>query len=178
MKSRALAGLVAGFSATIPMTLAMHWMHRRLPEHQRHSLPPRKITMAAARKADIHHEMSEPTRTLATYAAHFGFGATAGTLMGAVFHKLPGPPLLRGIGTGLCVWAGSYLGWLPAAGLHRAATREPPPRNALMIVAHIIWGAAAGGIMQMLEHADGSAVTRSAANTPTSSAHIPATWQR
>ncbi len=54
------------------------------------------------------------------------------------------PPALAGAGFGLAVWAGSYLGWLPAAGILRPATEHPPRRVALMIAAHLVWGASAG----------------------------------
>jgi len=50
----------------------------------------------------------------------------------------------------LCVWAGSYLGWLPALDLHPSAGRQPAPRNAAVIVAHLIWGAAAGALISSL----------------------------
>jgi putative membrane protein len=42
------------------------------------------------------------------------------------------------------VWAGSYLGLLPVLGILSPATRHPTGRNALMIAAHIIWGATLG----------------------------------
>ena len=37
-------GAMAGFLATIPMTIAMELLHRRLPWTQRYPLPPREIT--------------------------------------------------------------------------------------------------------------------------------------
>jgi len=48
------------------------------------------------------------------------------------------------VGYGLVVWAGSYLGLLPAVGLHRPATREPAGRNGMMIGAHVVFGAVLG----------------------------------
>jgi hypothetical protein len=44
----------------------------------------------------------------------------------------------------MAVWAGSYLGLLPAAGILPSATRDYPERNAVMIGAHVVWGAALG----------------------------------
>ncbi|MCA1636528.1 MAG: hypothetical protein LC802_23280 [Acidobacteria bacterium] len=50
----------------------------------------------------------------------------------------------------MAVWAGSYLGWLPAAGILRPATEHPPRRTALMIAAHVVWGVAAGLVVESL----------------------------
>jgi hypothetical protein len=64
---------------------------------------------------------------------------------------VPGPRVVSGIGWGLFVWAGSYLGLLPALDLHEPATQHPAERNILMIVAHIIWGATLGALFKWHE---------------------------
>jgi len=46
------------------------------------------------------------------------------------------------------VWGGSYLGLLPSLGILRPATDHPAQRNALMIAAHLVWGATLGGALQ------------------------------
>jgi hypothetical protein len=51
---------------------------------------------------------------------------------------------------GLAVWAGSYLGWLPAAGVLPPATEEPAGKNAVMILAHVACGAALGVLTDRL----------------------------
>jgi uncharacterized membrane protein YagU involved in acid resistance len=61
---------------------------------------------------------------------------------------------LKGALTGLAVWAGSYLGWLPAAGILRPATRHPWRRNLLMIIAHVIWGVTLGEVVRKLTESD------------------------
>lgn len=40
------------------------------------------------------------------------------------------------------VWLVSYVGWLPTAQLFPSAQRVTLARNALMIAAHVVWGAA------------------------------------
>src|SRR5215213_5178472 len=77
-------GATSGLFATAPMTAAMVAMHRGLPLHERHSLPPRHITMRAAKKVGLRKHMGEPERAGATLAAHFGYGTAMGTLLGAV----------------------------------------------------------------------------------------------
>lgn len=43
-----LSGAIAGLGATVPMTMVMETIFRRLPWHQRYPLPPRKVTMELA----------------------------------------------------------------------------------------------------------------------------------
>jgi putative membrane protein len=48
----------------------------------------------------------------------------------------------------------SYLGLLPALGILRPATEHPERRNALMIVAHLIWGSITGLIVARMQPHD------------------------
>jgi uncharacterized membrane protein YagU involved in acid resistance len=54
----------------------------------------------------------------------------------------PRPSLAAGAAAGVTIWAGSYLGWIPAVGLLTPATEHPARRNGMMIAAHLVWGAA------------------------------------
>ena len=144
--TRAAAGAAAGFAATGPMTLVMAGVREALPEDEQHSLPPRIVTERAAQEAGLAHRMDEPEKKVATTAAHFGFGA----VYGAVAPALPFDPVLTGVAWGLGVWAGSYLGWLPAAGLHPPAHRESTGRNAMNVGAHVVWGAVLGLLTDQL----------------------------
>jgi len=139
-----LLGALAGLAATVPMSLAMKAMHEQLPEHEQYPLPPRAVTMEVAERAGVRGQLGEEERQAATWASHFGYGAACGALYGALAAGRDVPPLAAGVGFGLAVWAGSYLGWLPAAGIIRPATEHPPRRNALMIAAHVVWGATTG----------------------------------
>ena len=49
------------------------------------------------------------------------------------------------------MWAASYLGWIPAAGLLKPATEHPARRNFMMIAAHLVWGAALALALKELE---------------------------
>ena len=144
-----MVGAAAGLAATLPMTAAMQLMHRRLPVHERYPLPPRRITMRAADKAGVRPHVDEPQRLGLTMAAHFGYGTAVGALFGLFAPRRPAEAAAAGAGFGLLVWTVSYLGLMPALDLHRPATREPAGRNALMIAAHLVWGATAG----LLTHA-------------------------
>ena len=88
--------------------------------------------------------LDEPEKRAATLAAHFGYGAAMGGIFAMLAPRTPGHPVPKGIAWGLIVWATSYLGLLPATGLHEPATRHPRERNILMILAHVIWGGSLG----------------------------------
>jgi uncharacterized membrane protein YagU involved in acid resistance len=153
--TRSLAGAAAGLTATGPMTLFMEAARPLLhPAHQE-PLPPRRVTERAAAKVDLHDDMTEPEKKAATGVAHFAYGAGAGAVYGAVSPLMPFGPVLNGVAYGLGVWAGSYLGLMPALGLHPPATREPAGRNALMIGAHVVWGAVLGLVTEQFVGQDG-----------------------
>lgn len=141
---RLTSGALAGLTATGPMTVAMEAMHDQLPWHERYHLPPRQITLRAMRKSGITPPRKESSRYGATMVSHFGYGTSVGAIYGLAEPYLPGPPAAKGIAYGLAVWAGSYLGLLPALGLLSPATRHPARRNLLMIAAHVIWGGVLG----------------------------------
>jgi hypothetical protein len=140
-------GAAAGCLATVPMTWAMEVLHRRLPREERYPLPPRQITMRLVEEAGGEDQPDEPERRDLTLLAHFGMGTAAGALYGLVAHRQPLPGPVAGAGFGLAVWAGNYLGLLPALGILCPATEHPPRRTALMIAAHLVWGAVTGAIL-------------------------------
>jgi uncharacterized membrane protein YagU involved in acid resistance len=146
--NRILLGALAGLAATVPMTLAMKLMHEQLPREEQYPLPPRQVTEGLAEKAGVREHMDEEERVAATWVSHFAFGAASGALYGALSgERLDEHPLAAGAGFGVAVWAGSYLGWLPAAGIISPATEHPARRNALMIAAHLVWGATAAAAL-------------------------------
>jgi hypothetical protein len=155
MPNSLTTGLLSGLAATLPMTCVMELLHRALPIHERYPLPPRQITQRMTRKVGVEHELDESSKTGLTLVSHFAYGAAAGGLYAEIadqlrqpLRQIPLPPAARAasLGTlyGLLVWSVSYLGLLPAAGILSPATRHPARRNALMIVAHLIWGATLG----------------------------------
>lgn len=95
-------------------------------------------------KAGIAPERLPPAgREGLTVAAHLAYGAAAGALLGLLRPR----GALQGAGWGVLLWTVSYLGWVPATGIGRAAFEEPARRNALMIAAHIVWGGVAAALL-------------------------------
>ena len=135
--SAVVRGAVAGIVATGAMSAVMLAFRRQMGEQ-----PPDEIVSDAAHAAGL-----DPTETqedvLASFA-HAAFGATNG----AVFALLPryGPAPLRGVAQAMAVWAVSYQGWVPALGILPAATRDKPGRPAVMIAAHVVFGAVLGAV--------------------------------
>jgi uncharacterized membrane protein YagU involved in acid resistance len=128
----------------------MNLMHRRLPNRQRYSLPPHLITMRLARALGIHRKLDHRERHALTLVNHYAYGTAAGSLFGLIAPRRRGAAVTAGIGYGLFVWAGSYLGLLPALGILTPATKHPAKRNALMILAHVVWGATLGLLVSAL----------------------------
>jgi putative membrane protein len=140
---REFAGSIAGFLATAPMTVAMMAMHRALPHQDQEPLPPRQITDNAAAQAGVDIG-DEDTRNATALGAHFAYGASVGALYGPFAGSSGLPSAVEGMLYGVAVWGGSYLGILPGAGLYRSAKDESAPRNAMIIAAHLLWGASLG----------------------------------
>ncbi len=148
--NRILLGALAGLAATAPMSLAMKLMHEQLPEHEQYPLPPRAVTMEIAEEAGVKEKLDEPEREGLTWAAHFAYGAGCGAVYAPLARRSGLPPVLSGAAFGVAVCAGSYRGWLPAADIIRPATEHPPRRTALMIAAHVVWGATTGLVVNAL----------------------------
>jgi uncharacterized membrane protein YagU involved in acid resistance len=142
-----VSGALAGLAATVPMTGVMEVLHRRLPPQERYPLPPREISDKVMEEAGIDNHLDEQERKNLALLSHFAYGATVGALYGPLSRVSPLPPVLSGVAYGLCVWAGSYLGLLPALGILRPATEHPPRRTALMIAAHVVWGSVLGALV-------------------------------
>ena len=151
MMREVIEGSLAGLIATAPMTWTMRAAEELVPRSSQGRLPPRQITERVLDKAGVQHRLDEDERSAVSVAAHYGFGTAAGCLLGLA--AATGPSLPRpaaGVLVGLTVWAGSYLGWLPATGIRRSARREPVGRNVQMIAAHVVWGCVAGALLDRL----------------------------
>lgn len=152
--NRIFAGLLGGCVATAPMTLLMELWHRQLPAREQYPLPPREITNRLADEAGVEPMLDEGQLDALTLASHFAYGAGAGAIYASISPKLPGAPVLKGAAFGLLLWIVSYLGWLPMTGMLRSASQHPPRRNALMIVAHLLWGGGVGVLVERLSSSE------------------------
>ncbi len=145
-----LKGTLAGFVATLPMTIFMLATQRFLPKRQQYRLPPEMITSELAHRAHVRHHLNKQLILGATTVSHFGYGAAMGAAYGPLHKRVPLPTIAQGVLFGLVVWAASYLGLLPLLGISASGDREPLRRNLMMIAAHIVWGASMGAAARLL----------------------------
>jgi hypothetical protein len=143
---------LAGLAASVPMGLAMIGMNRVLTRHAPKPEPPKQITAKMARRAGV-EEVVRPGFTWgpATWLAHVGYGAATASLYPVITRRLPLPDALRGMVYALGIWAGSYLGWLPAFNILPSAVHQPARRNAMMITSHLIWGSLTGLLVKLFQ---------------------------
>jgi uncharacterized membrane protein YagU involved in acid resistance len=145
-----IKGAIAGFVATASMSISMLVGWRLLPEREKHPLPPRLITEEITERAGIEDYLTENELIGLTILSHFGYGALFGSIYALFDERISIRSSLKGALAGLALWVGSYLGWLPAMGILRPATRHPWRRNLLMILAHIVWGVTLGEVTRKL----------------------------
>lgn len=145
-----LRGALAGLTATVPMTIFMQAVWRRLPVREMNPLPPRRITRRLLREFGLHERVNQSNEQVLTWLLHFLFGAATGAMYGILDDKIPGDEDVKGLLAGTAVWSGSYLGWIPLLGILPPATKHPWRMNVLMIVAHFIWGLTLGRITNLL----------------------------
>jgi uncharacterized membrane protein YagU involved in acid resistance len=154
---RYLTGAAAGLLATAPMTVWMAAARRWLPWRSQEPLPPRQITHNALQSVELTDNVSKDQEAILTAVNHFAYGAGAGALYGRLHTDGSAPAAaMSGAIYGLGVWSGSYFGLMPAMGLYRSAANETAERNALMIIAHIVWGGSLGLFTHALLHRRGA----------------------
>lgn len=153
-----LAGALAGFVASVPMAFVMMGLNRYLPVGSRswpeklRPLPPKEIVVETAARADVEKVVTPGKQwDAATWLGHLAYGSATASLFPLATRPLPLPYIPRGMLFALGVWAGSYLGWLPALGILPPATKQTPRRNAVMILSHLSWGSLLALFTQMFE---------------------------
>lgn len=127
--NKILIGALAGFAATIPMTVLMLEWHRRLPVEERYPLPPREIFDELTERAKLNDDLTENQKTNLSLAGHFAYGTITGAFYVPLIAALSDKPnIINGAVYGATVWAVSYLGWLPVFQILKPATDHPAER--------------------------------------------------
>ncbi len=130
---------VAGLVAAGPMLLVMEALKR--PESP---VPPHRVGLRIGATAGVVQPMTPLERRVFTGVSHFAYGAGAAAPFGLVTPRGPAAGAVAGAAWGLAVWAASYSGWLPAAGILPPPWRRSTRRNANLIAAHVAWGVLVG----------------------------------
>lgn len=115
-------------------------------------LPPHDIADDTVNRTAARDDVDQGGRDALGWIFHFVFGAASGAMFAVVRRvvRLPGPAALHGIPYALGIWAVSYLGWVPALGFLPPATRDEPGRPPTMILAHVVFGAITGALLERL----------------------------
>jgi uncharacterized membrane protein YagU involved in acid resistance len=145
-----IRGALAGALATVPMSVVMLLLWRGLPRRQRYPLPPWLITSNLLGQVGLKRKTSRDATTFLTWLLHFSYGGAVGALFVPLQRALRVPAVLLGPLYGIIVWVGSYKGLLPMFNLLSDASRHPDKRNAVMIAAHLVWGAFTGLLVASL----------------------------
>jgi uncharacterized membrane protein YagU involved in acid resistance len=134
-------GMLAGLAGTVLMTGVIYAGKLlgllRTP-------PPKEITSRAAADAGAHPSGGD--FSLAWVAAHFGIGAVLGAAYPWVRGAYPGTPAVAGSLYGLSVWFQAYVGILPSLGLYPDPAEDSTSREAVMVAAHLVYGATVGQV--------------------------------
>jgi putative membrane protein len=132
-------GVFSGLIATGSMTSLMMDLQSRMPAREKSPLPPASIANDLRAKAGFPPPTVEGSELLGV-AAHFAYGAILGGIYGATVSRVRTLWSVKGLGYGAFVWGANYLGLLPILGVRAQARNMPPKRNAMMILAHLVWG--------------------------------------
>jgi hypothetical protein len=121
-------------------------------------LPPRKVGRRAMEAVSVDDGLSEPAFEAAWFALHVGYGAAAGVAYELAQRRLrlrepwPAGPLF-----GAALWAAGYAGWLPVFGLHPPPHRDRGDRAGMLVVHHLLYGAATAEACRRLRGRAGGA---------------------
>lgn len=127
-----VAGLAAGVAATAAKTLAERFYPPRIhgePE------PPELLTERIAG-----HPLDHTTELVASEGIHWGFGAAAGALYGALAEFYPPITSKEGANFGLALMALTHEGLLPAMGLSAPAEQQSEREHTSEAASHLIFG--------------------------------------
>ena len=145
---RVLQGALAGSLATVIMSAVMFGAKRLGLMGE---MPPEKITAHVLDRAGWRRR-GRRSQDLISAITHIGFGTGVGAVF-AFLERGPQPPvpfLPAGLIFGAAVWWVSYHGWVPALGIMPPPARDRPGRPQSMLIAHLVFGVALGGILQQV----------------------------
>jgi putative membrane protein len=155
-------GIVAGLVGGTIAAGAMSVVHRGLVgliSAKQQSAPTAKQHEgedATVRVADgitrwlLSRPLPEETKPLAGNIVHYAFGASVGGLYGGIATLAPRVTLARGVPFGVAVWLGAHVIMVPALGLAPPLTRQPPSKEALEFVMHVVYGAVTEVVRRLL----------------------------
>jgi uncharacterized membrane protein YagU involved in acid resistance len=142
-------GALAGLAATVPMTAVIA---AGRAAGLMGTPPPVEITENVGEQAGEQPDRQSPEFQAAWLAAHLGYGAACGVVFSTIRSLLPRSDLVAGLLFGGAVWGVSYIRLMPSLNLYPSAEDDSNQRQAVMIVAHAVFGTALAGIDHRLRN--------------------------
>lgn len=137
VREKSLAkGLIAGLIGGLIATAAKAFAERMFPPHTHGEPEPEE--MLAERVAG--HELTPATKSAATEAIHWGFGATVGAAYGAVAEYYPAATAKEGASFGLALGTLVHEGALPALGLAAEPVDQTFRERSSEMTSHVVYG--------------------------------------
>lgn len=140
-----LRGALGGVVATAAMSVVMIGARRFGVVGK---LAPEEITEDALDAAGV--DRDESTEDAVAVASHFAYGTGSGVVYALAGSRLPGPPVLRGVGFATVLLLVSYQGWVPAARILPPLQAQTPGGRWTLIVSHLVFGATLGAAVAAL----------------------------
>jgi uncharacterized membrane protein YagU involved in acid resistance len=140
-------GALAGLVATVPMTAVIG---AGRAAGLLGTPPPIEIAENVAEQAGENPERQSPEFQAAWLAAHMSYGPTCGVIFSTIRPMLPRSDLVAGLLFGGAVWGVSYISLMPSLNLYPSAEDDSNQRQAVMIVAHAVFGTALASIEHQL----------------------------
>jgi putative membrane protein len=86
------------------------------------------------------HPLPEAKKPLAGNLVHYAFGASVGALYGGMAAVVPRVTTAVGLPFGVAVWLGAHVITVPALGLAEPPSRQPPSKEGVELVMHLVYG--------------------------------------
>lgn len=143
--THAAGGAVGGALGTMFLLRAMK-ASRRLPERLKPTMPRKDPGDFMVSKVEELSGRPLPQRAhdALAQAMHFGYGTTAGTLLGLLTTRRRlrtlGEAALAGSLLGTAIWAVGYAGWLPRAKLTPPVGMQGARHVAVSVAGHVAFG--------------------------------------
>lgn len=146
-------GMIAGLVGGVIAAGAMSVVHKGLvgimsplwpPAPAAHQPQDEDATVKVAGRITrwvLRRPLPENRKPVAGHVVHYAFGAAVGALYGGVASVAPRVTAALGLPFGVAVWLGAHVIMVPALGLAAPLTRQPPSKEAIEFVLHLVYGA-------------------------------------
>lgn len=142
-----IAGAVAGLVATAAKSIA-----ERIYPPRAHDEPAPTETLAEKLAG---HELAPASKELASRSLHWGFGAAAGAVYGALVEYYPAAAAKEGASFGLALMALTHEGALPALGVEPPAEEQTTREHTSEAASHVLYGVVAERVRSLVRVAIG-----------------------